>query len=148
VDDSNVTLVELASGAVGVITSSWATRVNRDDLMTLQVDGTAGSAVAGLHRCRLQPAAATPKVRFDPNVDHGVDYRAQWLEMPETLPFANGYRRGWEAFLRHVAEDAPPAATLEDGLRDVALARAVQRSAAEDRWVAMDEVLVAEDVPA
>jgi predicted dehydrogenase len=141
VDDSNATLVELESGGVGVITSSWATRVNRNDLLTFQIDGTGGSAVAGLHRCRIQPAAATPKVRFDPNVDLNVDYRSQWMEMPETQPFANGYRKGWEAFLRAVVTGGTPAATLEDGLRDVALAQAVARSASEDRWVAMNDVL-------
>lgn len=139
VDDSNAAIVELESGAVGIVTSSWATRVDRADLLTFQVDGMNGSAVAGLHRCRVQPAAATPKVRFDPNNDLGVDYGKDWLDMPETLPFANGYRKGWEAFLRHVVGGAPKAAGLDDGLRDVALGLAVSKSASEERWVAMRE---------
>lgn len=137
VDDSNVAIVELESGAVGVVSASWATRVVRDDLLTFQVDGVGGSAVAGLHRCRVQPATATPKVRFDPNVDLGVDYRNDWLDVPETVPFANGYRKGWEAFLRHVVAGEPKAADFTDGLRDVALGRAVSVSAAEERWVEM-----------
>jgi predicted dehydrogenase len=139
VDDSTAALVELESGAIGVITSSWATRVARQDLLTLQVDGLSGSAVAGLHRCRIQPSAATPKVKFDPNVDLGVDYAGHWQEVPETLPFANGYRMGWEAFIRHVVAGAPKAADLSDGLRDVALAQAMAISAAEERWVDMSE---------
>jgi predicted dehydrogenase len=139
VDDSNVTLVELASGVTGVVTCSWATRAARDDLMTFQVDGIGGSAVAGLHRCRIQPAAATPKVRFDPNSDLGIDYRTAWLDMPETEPFANGYRRGWEGFLKHIAGQGEAPADLRAGLRDVALARAVTVSNAEGRWVDLSE---------
>jgi predicted dehydrogenase len=137
VEDSAATLVELESGAYGVITSSWATRVRRDDLMTLQVDGTAGSAVAGLHRCRLQSMAQTPRTRWDVNVDHDCDYRVQWIEAPELTPFKNSYRAGWEAFLRHVVADAPFASDLSAGIRDVELAAACYQSAAEGRWVAL-----------
>ncbi len=139
-DDSNATLVRLKSGAVGVITSSWATRVKRDDLVTFQVDGTEGSAVAGLHRCRVQPLAATPKARFDPNVDHGQDYDRDWMDMPELSPVRNGYRAGWEAFIRHVVAGEPMAADLAAGIRDVALAVACETSVAEGRWVAMDSL--------
>jgi predicted dehydrogenase len=139
VEDSVATIVELESGAVGVVTSSWATRVRRDDLITFQIDGTGGSAVAGLHRCAVQPHGATPKVRFDANVDHGVDYRRDWLEVPDVTPFANGYRMGWEAFLRHVVADAPAAADFRAGLRDVALSLAVNASIAEDRWASLSE---------
>lgn len=141
VDDSTAAIVELESGAFGVITSSWATRVERADLLTFHIDGVNGSAVAGLHRCRVQPGATTPKVRFDPNVDLGVDYRKDWLDVPETLPFANGYRKGWEAFLRHVAAGTPKAAGLGEGLRDVALGLAVSKSSTEERWVAMSEFI-------
>jgi predicted dehydrogenase len=137
VEDSAATLVELESGAYGVITSSWATRVRRDDLVTLQVDGTAGSAVAGLHRCKLQAMAATPKTHWDVNVDHGYNYDAQWTDAPDLTPFKNSYRAGWEAFLRHVVADAPFASDLSAGIRDVELAAACYRSAAEGRWVAL-----------
>lgn len=139
VEDSNVTIVELESGAVGTISSSWATRVRRDDLISFQIDGTGGSAVGGLHRCHVQPAAATPKAAFDANADFGVDYRDHWQRVPEVTPFANGYRMGWEAFIRHVAADAPPAADFNAGLRDVALSLAVQASAADGAWVSMKE---------
>jgi predicted dehydrogenase len=137
VEDSTATLVELESGAFGVITSSWATRVRRDDLVILQVDGTAGSAVAGLHRCKLQSMAQTPKTHWDVNVDHGYNYDAQWVDAPELTPFRNSYRAGWEAFLRHVVADAPFASDLSGGIRDVELAEACYRSAAEGRWIAL-----------
>ena len=79
---ASVTLAELANGAVGTIICSWATRVRRDDLMTLQIDGTGGSALAGLHRCWTQSAADTPTLRrFNPDADIGADYRGQWQEV-------------------------------------------------------------------
>ena len=82
VDDTSVTLAELANGAVGTIVCSWATRVRRDDLVTLQIDGTGGSALAGLHRCWTQSAADTPTIRrFNPDTDIGADYRSQWKEV-------------------------------------------------------------------
>ena len=135
VEDSAATIVELENGAIGVITSSWATRVRRDDLVLLQVDGTAGSAVAGLHRCKLQSLAQTPKTHWDVNVDQGYDYDAQWLDAPELTPFKNSYRSGWEAFIRHVVDDQPFASDLSAGIRDVQLAEACYTSAAERRWV-------------
>lgn len=136
-DDSNATLIELESGACGVITSSWATRVKRDDLMVFHVDGTDGSAAAGLHRCHVQALSATPKGRFDPNQDHNHDYHADWVPAPHTPPFTNGYRMGWEAFIRHVVDDSPLAADIAAGIRDVALAKACQASIEEERWVPM-----------
>jgi predicted dehydrogenase len=141
VDDSVATLVRLENGAVGTVTSSWATRVRRDDLITLQVDGAGGSAVAGLHRCHIQPAAETPKVAsFSIMNDLNIDYRAQWGAAPEAGPPRNGYRDGWEGFLRHVVAGAPFGSSLRAGVRDVQLAEACRRSAAERTWVAMDEL--------
>jgi predicted dehydrogenase len=140
-DDSAATLLRLASGAFGTVTSSWATRVRRDDLITLQVDGTHGSAVAGLHRCHVQSLAETPKVAgFNVMVDVGTDYDAQWGEAPALGPVQNGYRAGWEGFLRHVVADAPFGSTLRAGVRDVQLAEACRRSAAERTWVTMEEL--------
>ena len=138
VDDTSITLAELASGAVGTIICSWATRVRRDDLLTLQIDGTGGSAVAGLHRCWMQSAADTPAIRhFNPSVDIGVDYRADWKEAPAAAAYTNPYRVGWERFLRHVVTGAPLASDLSAGIRDVQLAEACTRSAAEGGWVAL-----------
>jgi predicted dehydrogenase len=139
VDDSVATLVELEGGAFGSILSSWATRVRRDDLFLLHVDGTNGSAVAGLHKCHMQPLAATPTIAgFSVATDLGVDYRTHWTAVPEHEPQKNGYRAGWEGFLRHVVADAPFGSTLRAGARDVALAEACRRSMADRRWVELE----------
>lgn len=141
VDDTSVTLAELANGAVGTIICSWATRVRRDDLVTLQIDGTGGSALAGLHRCWVQGAAATPTIRrFNPDTDIGEDYRAQWTEVADTTTYANPYRVGWENFLRHVVADAPLLCNFAAGLRDVQLAEACYRSVAQRTWVGIDDI--------
>ena len=112
VEDATATLVELESGAFGTILSSWATRVRRDDLFTLQVDGTKGSALAGLHRCHVQTLAQTPAIaHFSVMKDLGADYRDGWSEVAPLLTYRNPYRVGWENFLRHVADrrtDAHP----------------------------------------
>lgn len=138
VEDTVATLVELKSGAIGTILSSWATRVRRDDLMTLQIDGTEGSAIAGLHRCRVQRSVDTPAIRhFNPTADLGIDYGAGWRDTPEGGPYANPYRIGWEDFLRHVATGAPLKSDLAAGLRDLEFAEACRHSAAAGAWVEM-----------
>ena len=136
VEDSATTLVELADGAFGTILSSWATRVRRDDLLTLQVDGTKGSALAGLHRCHVQSSAQTPAVaHFSVMKDIGADYRAGWTEAPALPSYRNPYRTSWEHFLRHVAAGAPLPSSFAAGIRDVAFAEACHRSMAERRWI-------------
>jgi predicted dehydrogenase len=140
VDDTSLTLAELDNGAVGAIVCSWATRVRRDDLLTFQVDGTGGSAVAGLHRCWAQSAGDTPEVRhINPTVDIGFDYRRDWAEVSERVDQTNPYRIGWERFLRHVVAGTPLSNDLSAGVRDVKLVEACYRSAAEGRWIALDE---------
>lgn len=142
VDDTSLTLAELANGAVGAIMCSWATRVRRDDLVTLQVDGSGGSALAGLHRCWMQRAARTPAIhRFNPDQDIRADYFAEWEEVPETEEQVSPYRVGWEQFLRHVVTGSPLVSDFAAGLRDVQLAEACRRSAAEGTWVALDDVV-------
>ena len=135
VEDHAFAIFELEGGVLAQIGSSWANRVKRDDLLQIQVDGTAGSAVAGLHRCFIQPAVATPKPFFSPEAPQAMVFDEQWQEMPEVEPFENGYRAGWEAFLRHVAEDAPFAAPLIEGAKSVQLAEACYRSHRERRWI-------------
>jgi len=140
VDDTSVTLAELENGAVGAIACSWATRVRRDDLLTFQIDGTGGSAIAGVHRCWAQSAGDTPDVRhINPMVDIGFDYRRDWKEVPGPAVHTNPYRVGWERFLRHVVTGEPLASDLSAGVRDVKLVEACYRSAAEGRWIALDE---------
>jgi len=135
VEDTSHALLRLEGGAVGVITNSWATRVRHDDTMTVQIDGTHGSAVAGRTRCFTQAAVNTPEAFYGPNRPGGMDFLAQWQEVPDTLPGGNPFRQCWEAFLRHVAEDAPYVPTLVEGAKAVQLADLAYRSVAEARWM-------------
>jgi predicted dehydrogenase len=135
VEDHAFAVFELEGGVLAQIASSWANRVKRDDLLQIQVDGTAGSAVAGLHRCFIQPAVATPKPFFSPEQPQPMVFDEQWQEMPDVEPFENGYRAGWELFLRHVAGGAPFPAPLLEGAKSVQLAEACYRSHRERRWV-------------
>jgi predicted dehydrogenase len=134
-EDTSHALLQLAGGAVGVITNSWATRVRRDDTMVVQIDGTHGSAVAGRTRCLTQAAVNTPEAFFGPNRPGGMDFLAQWQEVPDTFPTPPPFRQCWEAFLRHVAEDAPYVPDLVEGAKAVQLADLAYRSVAERRWI-------------
>src|SRR5262245_37021175 len=141
VDDMSLTLAELENGAVGTIICSWATRVRRDDLLTFQIDGTSGSAVAGLHRCWAQSAGDTPEVRhINPMIDIGFDYRRDWKEVPGPAVHVNPYRVGWERFLRHIITGEPLASDLSAGVRDVKLVVAFHCRSAEGRWFVLDDV--------
>ena len=140
VEDTASVLVELESGATGIISSSWATRLRRDDLLTFAIDGSKGSAVAGLHRCWTQTNAQTPHTaHFSIAKDLGIDYRSQWTEVADAGPYKNPYRVGWEDFLRHVAIGAPMKADFAAGIRDVQFAEAVYRSAREKTWTDLAE---------
>ena len=138
VEDHAFAMFELEGGVLAQISSSWASRVKRDDLLQIQVDGTLGSAVAGLHRCFVQPLVATPKPFFSPEQPQQMNFDEQWQEVPDVLPFENGYRAGWELFLRHVAEDAPFPAPLLEGAKSVQLAEACYKSHRERRWVELE----------
>jgi predicted dehydrogenase len=140
VEDTAFATFELEGGIPAQVTASWATRVKRADLLQIQVDGTEGSAVAGLHQCLIQPLAATPKPFFDPERPQPLVFDAQWLPMPDIEPVRNGYREGWEMFLRHVAEDAPFPAPLLEGAKGVQLAETCYRSHAERRWIDLPEL--------
>ncbi len=134
-EDTSHALVRLENGAVGVIMNSWATRIRRDDTMVVQIDGTAGSAVAGRFRCWTQAAVNTPEAFFGGGQQANMDFRAQWQEVPDTLPRGNPFRQCWEAFLRHVAEDAPYVPDLVEGAKAVQLADLAYRSVAEGTWM-------------
>jgi predicted dehydrogenase len=141
VDDTSITLAELESGAVGTIRCSWATRVRRDDLLTFQIDGTGGSALAGLHRCWIQSAADTPAVRhINPVVDVDGRYRGGWKEVSATSTYINPYRVGWEYFIRHVASGVSMGCDFSAGIRDVQLVEACYRSGSEQKWITLDAV--------
>ena len=140
VEDTSHALLQLAGGAVGVITNSWATRIRRDDTMVVQIDGTLGSATAGRFRCFTQAAVNTPEAFFGGGRPAGMDFAAQWQEVPDALPTANPFRQCWEAFLRHVAEDAPYGTNLVEGAKAVQLADLAYRSVAEGRWMTVPEL--------
>jgi predicted dehydrogenase len=135
VGDTAFATFELAGGVLAQVSSSWASRVKRDDLLQIQVDGTLGSAVCGLHRCFLQPLVATPKPFFDPERPQAIVFDEQWQEMPDIEPFRSSYRAGWELFLKHVAEDAPFPSPLLEGAKGVQLAEACYQSDRERRWI-------------
>ena len=120
---------------VAQVNSSWATRVRRDDLVTFHVDGTHGSAVAGLQDCRVQPRVSTPRPVWNPDVKLAMNFAEQWQDVPDTQVYDNGFKIQWEAFIRHVAEDAPYRWTLPEGAKGVQLVEAALQSWRERRWV-------------
>ena len=120
---------------VAQVNSSWVTRVRRDDLVTFHVDGTIGSAVAGLQECRVQPRVTTPRPVWNPDVKQGMDFHQQWQLVPDAEVYDNGFKIQWEAFIRHVVEDAPYRWTLPEGAKGVQLVEAALQSWKERRWV-------------
>jgi predicted dehydrogenase len=134
-DDAAYAVLELDGGIVAQVNASWCVRVYRDELVAIQVDGTLGSAVAGLHGCRVQPRAATPKPVWDPDRPSTVDFRAGWQPVPDNEDFDNGFKVQWEAFLRHVAEGGPFPWDFAAGARGVQLAELALRSARDGRRI-------------
>jgi predicted dehydrogenase len=130
-DDAAYAIFELDGGIIAQINSSWAVRVHRDELVEFQVDGTHGSAVAGLRRCRIQHRATTPKPVWNPDVASTEDFRAQWQEVPDNEEFDNGFKVQWEAYLRHVVADEPFPWDFFSAARGVQLAELGLRSAHE-----------------
>lgn len=134
-DDAAYATFELEGGVVAQINSSWTTRVRRDDLVTFHVDGTKGSAVAGLHKCWTQHRVNTPKPVWNPDQPQTMNFFNDWEEVPDNWPADNGFKVQWEMFLRHVAEDAPWEYGLEAGAKGVQLAELGLKSWAERRWL-------------
>ena len=139
-DDAAYSTFQLAGGVVAQINSSWCTRVKRDELVTFHVDGTHGSAVAGLTSCVTQHRVNTPKPVWNPDVPNQIDFQASWENVPDVEVFGNGFRAQWEMFLRHVVEDAPWQYDLMAGARGVQLAELGMQSWAERRWLDVPEL--------
>ena len=139
-DDAAFATFQLEGGIVAQINSSWATRVRRDDLVTFQVDGTHGSAVAGLTRCFTQPRVNTPKPVWNPDERQKIDFFAQWQEVPDNQTYENGFKAQWEMFIRHLCEDAPFRWDLLAGARGVQLAELGMKSWEERRWIDVPEL--------
>jgi predicted dehydrogenase len=112
---------------------SWAVRVYRDDLVTFQVDGTLGSAVAGLSDCMIQPRTDTPRPVWNPDQKQTIDFYDSWQKMPDNIAYDNGFKAEWEMFIRHVVEDAPFPHGLIEGAKGVQLVECAHQSWKERR---------------
>ena len=134
-DDSAYATFKLKGGVIAHINMSWVTRVYRDDLVTFQVDGTHGSAVAGLTDCVIQARQATPRPVWNPDEKRTHDFYADWQKLPENNVYDNGFKEQWEMFIRHVCEDAPYKYTLLEGAKGVQLAECALQSWRERRWI-------------
>lgn len=134
-DDSAYAMFVLENGVTCQFNNSWATRVRRDDLLTIQVDGTAGSAVIGLRECRIQSLAATPKPVWNPDIPQPIDFLAGWQLIPDATEYDNAFKTQWELFLRHVAGEGDFPWSIRRGADGVALADAGIRSVADRAWV-------------
>ncbi|MGW6023974.1 Gfo/Idh/MocA family protein [Streptomyces sp. NPDC055099] len=139
-DDAAYGIFELEGGVIAQINSSWTVRVNRDELVEFQVDGTEGSAVAGLRNCRVQHRSNTPKPVWNPDLPVTHSFRDQWQEVPDNQEFDNGFKAQWELFLRHVYADAPYHWDLHAGARGVQLAELGLKSSAEGRRIEVPEI--------
>jgi len=134
-DDSAYATFELANGVICHFNSSWDVRVDRDDLLTLQVDGTHGSAVAGLRDCKAQSLAATPRCIWNPDVDSPIKYKDGWVRVPDQGAYDNAFKVEWELFLKHVVTGGEFRWSLFEGAKGVQLAELGLQSWAERKWV-------------
>lgn len=134
-DDAAYATFTLEDDVIANINSSWATRVYRDDLVTFQVDGTHGSAIAGLQSCKIQQRMATPRPVWNPDEKRADDFYGGWQEVPDTQTYANGFRHQWEMFIRHVVDEEPWKYTLMEGAKGVQLVELALESWKERRWV-------------
>lgn len=134
-DDAAYATFRLEGGVIAQINSSWAVRVRRDDLVTFQVDGTHGSAVAGLTKCWTQHRVNTPRPVWNPDQPQPIDFFEAWDEVPDNQTYENGFKVQWEDFIRHVVADAPWKFDLMEGAKGVQLAELGLRSWAERRWL-------------
>jgi len=139
-DDAAYAMFELDGGVIATLNSSWCVRVRRDDLVTFQVDGTHGSAVAGLQECRSQSRINTPKPIWNPDIPQSIDFYKGWQLVPDTTTYDNAFKAQWELFIRHVVEDAPYQWTLREGAKGVQLVELAKQSWKERRWIDVPEL--------
>ncbi len=134
-DDAAYAIFELKNGTVAQFNSSWTTRVRRDDLVTFQVDGTKGSAVAGLRKVWIQPHSATPKPVWNPDEDSDHNYHKDWILLPDQQEFDNAFKIQWELFLRHVVNDDPFRWNLLEAAKGVQLAEIGYEASEKREWI-------------
>jgi predicted dehydrogenase len=140
-DDAAYGIFELDGGIIAQINSSWAVRVDRAELVEFQVDGTHGSAVAGLFGCRIQPRVRTPMPVWNPDLPTDEDFRAQWEQIPDNQDFGNGFRTQWEQFLLDVAAGRPHRYDFAAGVRGLQLVEAGLRSSTEGVRVPIEDAV-------
>ncbi len=134
-DDAAYATFELENGVIVQINSSWCVRVKRDDLVTFQVDGTHGSAVAGLTDCWTQARVNTPRPVWNPDVRQTHDFNDDWVPVPDTTTYDNAFKIQWELFLRHVWGEGDFRWNLLEGAKGVQLVELGLQSWAERRWL-------------
>ena len=138
-EDAAYAIFELEGGVVAQLNSSWCVRVDRDELFELQVDGTEGTAVAGLRECRIQPATTTPRAVWNPDLPDPIDHRAAWLPVPAAAG-ENAFKVQWELFLRHVALGEPFPWNFDAAARGVQLAELGMKSWRERRFLEVPQL--------
>ena len=139
-DDAAYATFELEGDIVAHFNSSWTVRVRRDDLLTLQIDGTKGSAVAGLRDCWTQHYGNTPKPVWNPDIPQPIDFYEGWAKVPEQEPYDNAFKIQWEMFLRHVVKDEPFPYSLLEGAKGVQLAEKGLESWEKRQWLDIPEI--------
>ncbi len=139
-DDAAYATFEIEGGIIAQMNSSWCTRVRRDDLLTLQVDGTKGSAVAGLRECYIQHRNATPKPIWNPDIDQPIDFYKSWQKVPSNDIYENAFKVQWEMFIRHLFDGGEFRWDLFEGAKGVQLAELGLKSWAERRWMDVSEL--------
>lgn len=139
-EDAAYATFELEGGVLVHFNSSWVVRVRRDDLLSVQVDGTAGSAVFGLRNCLVQPYAVTPRAVWNPDIDNPHTFYDDWSAVPEYCEYDNAFKAQWELFLRHVVLDEPFRWSLLEGAKGVQLAELATESWQKRAWVSVPEL--------
>lgn len=139
-EDAAYASFELSNGVVIAFNSSWAVRVRRDDLLTIHVDGTEGSAVATLRDCRVQPAESTPRPLWNPDVESPLDFFDNWVKVPDNGISENAFKAQWKLFLRHVLMDEPFPWDLLEGAKGVQLAEKGEESWRKRAWVEIPDL--------
>ncbi|HRP31878.1 MAG TPA: Gfo/Idh/MocA family oxidoreductase [Agriterribacter sp.] len=139
-DDAAYATFELENDIIAQFNSSWTVRVRRDDLLTLQVDGTKGSAVAGLRECYIQHYGNTPKPVWNPDIAQPINFFEGWLKVPEQETYDNAFKVQWELFLKHIVLDTPFPWDLREGAKGVQLAEKGLESWSKRCWVTVPEL--------
>lgn len=134
-EDAAYATLELEGGILASVNSSWCVRVYRDELFQIQVDGTLGSAVAGLRNCKSQHRVNTPRPVWNPDIPNPFQFREDWQTVPDNDHFDNGFKVQWEMFLKHVVVGTPFPWDFLDAARGLQLAEAATQSWRERRWI-------------